>query len=115
MYRVQALTVGAIATLATLMGWKMPPTVRLGAARTVVELGIHQHDAETILKRLEELEATHRQPETARRGGNAGVAESDLVLEELLEILDRGRLENAPESFSRGSQPTRQHVLSTHG
>jgi hypothetical protein len=49
------------------MGRKMSPTVRLGAARTVVELGIHQHDAETILKRLEELEATHRQQETARR------------------------------------------------
>lgn len=35
MHRVQALTADAIDTLATLMGRKMPPTVRLGAAQTV--------------------------------------------------------------------------------
>ena len=43
MNRVQALTAVAIDTFATLMGRGMPPTVRLGAARTVAELGIHQH------------------------------------------------------------------------
>ncbi len=31
------------------------------AARTVAELGVHQHDAETILKKLDEIEAAQRQ------------------------------------------------------
>ena len=56
MHRVQALTSEAIETLAVLMGRSAPPTVRLGAARTVAELGMHQHDAEIILKKLDELE-----------------------------------------------------------
>jgi hypothetical protein len=34
--------------------------VRLGAARTIVELGIHQHDTEIILQKLEDLEAAHQ-------------------------------------------------------
>jgi hypothetical protein len=37
-----------------------PPTVWLGAARTVVEVGQYQHDSETILKKLDAIEA--RQP-----------------------------------------------------
>jgi len=44
-------------TLEELLGEKKHPNVRLGAARTVAELGIHQHDAETILKKLGEIEA----------------------------------------------------------
>ncbi len=35
--------------------------MRLGAARTVAEIGIHQHDAETILKKLDEIETQQRQ------------------------------------------------------
>ena len=43
-----------------------PPAVRLGAARTVVELGIHQHDADTILRKLDEIEAGQREQDSAR-------------------------------------------------
>ena len=60
MDRVQALTADAIDTLATLMGRTMPPTVRLGAARTVAELAIHQHDSQTIMRKLEDIEAYQR-------------------------------------------------------
>ena len=59
--RAQVLTVKAIDTLDELLDEKKYPHVRLGAARTVAELGIHQHDAETILKKLDEIEAAHRQ------------------------------------------------------
>ena len=68
MRRVQALTAVAIDTLATLMGRGSPPAVRLGAARTVAELGIHQHDADTILRKLDEIEAGQREQDSARRG-----------------------------------------------
>jgi len=50
--------------LTTLMSRTMPPTVRLGAARTVAELGIHQHDAETILRKLEDIEACQRKQQS---------------------------------------------------
>ncbi len=59
--RAQVLTVKAIDTLEELLDEKKHPHVRLGAARTVAELGIHQHDAETILKKLDEIEAAQRQ------------------------------------------------------
>ena len=58
--RIPALTARAVDTLAALLGDKEPPAVRLGAARTVVEVGLYQHDAETILKKLDAIEA--RQP-----------------------------------------------------
>lgn len=67
MNRVQALTATAIDTLAVLMGRRMPPTVRLGAARAVVELGTQRHDADTIMQKLHEVEACQQQRETARR------------------------------------------------
>ena len=57
MNRIQTLTALAVDTLEELLGEKKHPNVRLGAARTVAELGIHQHDAETILKKLGEIEA----------------------------------------------------------
>ncbi len=60
MSRVQALTGKAIETLDDLLDAKDYPNVRLGAARTVAELGIHQHDAETILRKLDELEEYQR-------------------------------------------------------
>ena len=59
--RAQVLTVKAIDTLDELLDEKKHPHVRLGAARTVAELGLHQHDAETILKKLDEIEAAQRQ------------------------------------------------------
>jgi hypothetical protein len=58
--RIPALTVKAVDTLAALLADKEPPAVRLGAARTVAELGQHQYDAETILKKLDEIEARQR-------------------------------------------------------
>ena len=60
MSRVQALTGKAIETLDELLCEKDHPNVRLGAARTVAELGIHQHNAETILRKLDEIEAEQR-------------------------------------------------------
>jgi hypothetical protein len=65
--RMQGLMPVAIETLAGLMRGIVPPNVRLGAARTVVELGTHQHDADTILRRLEEIETHQRQQKTAER------------------------------------------------
>ena len=47
----------AVDTLEELLGEKKHPNVRLGAARTVAEIGMHQHEAETILKKLGEIEA----------------------------------------------------------
>jgi hypothetical protein len=61
MARVQALTGEAVETLATLMALEAPAAVRLGAARTVAEIAIHQNDAETILRKLDELESIQRQ------------------------------------------------------
>ena len=54
--RIPALTIRAVETLADLLGTSKPPAVRLGAARTVAEIGMHQYDAETILKKLDDLE-----------------------------------------------------------
>ncbi len=59
-HRVQALTARAVDTLEELLGEKKHPNVRLGAARTVAEIGIHQHDAETILRKLDEIESDQR-------------------------------------------------------
>ena len=67
MSRIQALTSRAVDTLEDLLDAKDYPSVRLGAARTVTEMGIHQHDAETILRKLGEIEAHQRQQDTERR------------------------------------------------
>ena len=58
--RIQALTGRGVETLEELLDAKKFPAVRLGAARTLVELGIHQHDAETIMRKLEEIESAQR-------------------------------------------------------
>jgi hypothetical protein len=68
MSRVQALTGKAIDTLDDLLDAKEYPNVRLGAARTVAELGLHRHDADTIMRKLGELEAYQRQQSTTGRG-----------------------------------------------
>jgi DNA-binding transcriptional MerR regulator len=67
MARVQALTGDAIETLAKLLRGKTPAHVKLGAARTIAEIAINRDDAETILRKLYELEAHQRQRETWRR------------------------------------------------
>ncbi len=59
-HRAQALTGRAMDTLEELLGETKHPNVRLGAARTVAEIGIHQHDAETILQKLDEIESDQR-------------------------------------------------------
>ncbi len=59
-YRAQALTGRAMDTLEELLDAKINANVRLGAARTVAEIGIHQHDAETILQKLDEIESDQR-------------------------------------------------------
>lgn len=63
MGRIQALTGRAIETLEDLLGPEHPPAVRLGSARTITELGMHQHDAEIILRKLNEIETAQRQKE----------------------------------------------------
>ena len=58
--RIPTLTERAVDTLADLLGATKHPAVRLGAARTVAEIGMHQYDAETILRKLGDLEASQR-------------------------------------------------------
>lgn len=60
MSRIEALAGKAVDALDDLLDAKNYPNVRLGAARTVAELAIHQHDAATILKKLGEIEAGQR-------------------------------------------------------
>ena len=61
----------AVGTLEDLLDAKSYPSVRLGAARTVVEIGLHQYDADTIMRKLDQIEAHQRQQDTAGRCGNA--------------------------------------------
>jgi transposase-like protein len=61
MNRIQALVERAVDTLDDLLDAQKHPAVRLGAARTVVELGLHQRDAEAIVQKLEEIESNQRQ------------------------------------------------------
>src|SRR5229473_2881568 len=57
MSRIQALAGRAVETLEDLLGAKQYPAVRLGAARTVAEIGMHQYDADTILRKPDRIEA----------------------------------------------------------
>jgi hypothetical protein len=67
MSRIQALTGRAVDALEDLLGAKKYPAVRLGAARTVTEIGMHQHDADTIMRKLDEIEAAQRRRQDGRR------------------------------------------------
>ena len=68
MQRIQGLTNRAVDTLAELMGKGVPPTVRLGAARTVADLAAQAFDREAILQRLDTLEeAQHARDGTLSR------------------------------------------------
>jgi hypothetical protein len=66
MSRVLGMTTRAVDTLADLLDQGQPPTVRLGAARSILELGVHKHDADDIEKRLGEIETYARQQATGR-------------------------------------------------
>jgi PAS domain S-box-containing protein len=65
--RVQQLVATAVNTLEELLGARKYPHVRLGAARTVAELAIHQHDSTAILLRLDALERCQRERRTRSR------------------------------------------------
>ena len=54
--RVQALMGKAVDTLEDLLSTDTAAAVRLGAARTMAEIALHQHDADTILRTLDEIE-----------------------------------------------------------
>ena len=54
--RVQALMAKAVDTLEDLLSTDTAAAVRLGAARTMAEIALHQHDADTILRTLDEIE-----------------------------------------------------------
>jgi RPA family protein len=62
----------SVDTLADLLDAKKYQSVRLGAVRTVAELGMHQHDAETIMRRLDEIETYQRQQDAAGKRSCAG-------------------------------------------
>jgi hypothetical protein len=67
MKRLQPLAAQAVDTLQALMAESVRPSVRLGAARTVAELGIHRDDAETILRKPGEIEALQRKTDAEER------------------------------------------------
>jgi hypothetical protein len=54
---IQMLVGQAVNTLEDLLDASKAPAVRLDAARTVAEIGMHQHDAEIIVRKLGEIEA----------------------------------------------------------
>ena len=59
--RVQALATEAVTTLEDLLQDTQPANVRLGAARTVLDIGTDRHDAETLAQRLDAVEAMCRE------------------------------------------------------
>ena len=61
MNRIQAAMGKAVDTMLVLLDEERFPSVRLGAARTIAELGTHQRDAETIMRKLGEIESRQRQ------------------------------------------------------
>jgi hypothetical protein len=65
MDRVQVATATAVETLEDLLRAKQPSAVRLGAARTLIELGLHRHDSEAIMRKLQDLEAAQRRATSA--------------------------------------------------
>ena len=73
MSRIQVLTARAVETLEDLLGPKKHPSVRLGAARTLVEIGMHEHDATTLMRKLTETaDPVHE------RGGLGAIRRSHL-------------------------------------
>ena len=54
--RVRSLASQAVDALAYLMRENTPPSVRLAAARTILELGFQRHEAEQLRQRIADLE-----------------------------------------------------------
>jgi hypothetical protein len=64
MDRVQNASGRAVETLESLLSDKKSPSVRLGAARTLLELAIHSNDRTEILQKLDRLEQLQRESES---------------------------------------------------
>ena len=62
----------AAATLRALLEPTVPPTVRLGAARAVLELGARLRENEELARRVAELEAMVSEIERRRHYGTSG-------------------------------------------
>jgi len=60
LHRVQTLMTRAVNVLDDLLAATRAPAVQLGAARTIVELGLHEHDAQAIRRKLNEIEQFQR-------------------------------------------------------
>jgi hypothetical protein len=58
----------AVKTLLALLGQPTPPATRLGAARSVLELGVKLRDLTEVEERLRRLEARLARREAGRRG-----------------------------------------------
>jgi hypothetical protein len=67
MDRLQPLAAQAVDTLQALMAESVPPSVRLGAARTLVEVSINRDDAQVILGKLADIEALQRRSDGEER------------------------------------------------
>ena len=65
--RLNPKDTGAVETLEDLVNARKHPSVRLGAARTIVELALHRHDSDTIMRKLSEVEAYQRDQLVASR------------------------------------------------
>src|SRR5262249_52969554 len=63
MARIHALTGRAVDTLTDLLEAEKYPAVRLGAARAVFDLGLHERDAVAIIARLDDIERAQRRSE----------------------------------------------------
>jgi lambda repressor-like predicted transcriptional regulator len=64
--RLADATTDAVATLRALLDTNYPPSVRLGAARAILEMATRYREAETMEQRLATLEAVVAAQERAR-------------------------------------------------
>ena len=58
--RIQQLAGRAVDALDELLDAKKHPSVRLGAARTIMEIALYQHDVDSLMGKLNELEQLQR-------------------------------------------------------
>ena len=117
MNRLRALQTRAVETLESLMEASVSPAVRLGAARTVVELAVHHHDAETILHRLDEIEALamHFLLLSKREHGGGPRAFTAAAVDALRKHPWPGRMAGGRRSSACGSYPGRTGSRSRSG
>ena len=59
-HRIQQLTGRAVDVLGELLDARKHPSVRLGAARSVVEVALYEHDVNALMGKLNELEQLQR-------------------------------------------------------